>query len=102
MTYETAKTFCENFASENGVILKAQETTLGSKFLSLAVDNFGGTFLHLVFLPGGEVFNWYGCKDQKRVCDIYDLDNIAKSLLKRERAMRNETEISNLINQEYD
>lgn len=102
ITYDKAKAFCENFARENAIIFKEQIYNETTRFLSLAIDNFGGTFLHLSQMVDGAIYNWRGNKEEEQITSLERLYKLAEISLLAERTNRDLDNITNLINSEYD
>lgn len=70
--------------------------------VAFMTDPFGGTYMCLHYdMKTGQVTNWYGTKDERRVNDIPGLSYYVKDEMKKMLKARNLEKVSELINAEY-
>ena len=99
---EFAKVCREIAKNLNTIVEVTNYSDYGWGQVTFMTDYFGGVYMSLHYdMKTGQVTNWYGTKDERRVNDISGLSYYVKDEMKKMLKARNLEEVSELINAEY-
>lgn len=94
---------CKSIADELNTMVEVDNyAEYGWASIAFMTDNFGGTYVNLHFdHKTGEIVNWYGSKNARKVENVAQLKMMVKYYMKKELKARNMSELADFINSQY-
>ena len=102
-SYQEMVSICEDIAKEYHTMFETQDyAEYGWASLSFMTDKFGGTYVHIHYdHKTGEMVNWFGHKNARKVENVEQLRMMVKYCMKKELKARDMHALSEFINSQY-
>lgn len=103
MNFNELTNICKNIASELHTMVEVDDyKEYGWAAIAFMTDKFGGTYINLHFdHKTGEVINWYGHKNARKVETVDQLKMMVKYYMKKELKARDLDGLYDFINSQY-
>lgn len=102
-SYQEMVSICEGIAKEYHTMFETHDySEYGWASLSFMTDKFGGTYVHIHYdHKTGEMVNWFGHKNARKVENVEQLRMMVKYCMKKELKARDMHALSEFINSQY-